>query len=56
MSRIFARLRSAAVACIGPVTAATARELGCDVQVEPAVHTVPALVEALKAHFAEKKA
>ena len=52
----FARLRDAVVACIGPVTAATARELGCDVQVEPAVHTVPALVEALKAHYAEKKA
>jgi len=52
----FAHLKRAVVACIGPVTAATARELGLEVQVEPAVHTIPALVEALKAHYAEKKA
>ena len=34
------------VACIGPVTAATAREYGLEVHVEPAEHTIPALVEA----------
>jgi uroporphyrinogen III methyltransferase/synthase len=47
----FERVKAAVVACIGPVTAATAREHGLDVRVEPAEHNVPALVEALKAHF-----
>jgi uroporphyrinogen-III synthase len=40
----FDRLRDVTVACIGPVTAATARELGLTVAVEPATHTIPALV------------
>ncbi|HLH45810.1 MAG TPA: uroporphyrinogen-III synthase [Acidimicrobiales bacterium] len=35
------------VACIGPVTAATAREAGLDVTVVAAEHTVPGLVDAL---------
>jgi uroporphyrinogen III methyltransferase/synthase len=48
----FERLREALIACIGPVTAATARELGLDVAIEPRTHTIPALVEAIKAHFA----
>jgi uroporphyrinogen III methyltransferase/synthase len=39
------------VAVIGPVTAATARELGMTVSVEPDEYTVPALVEALGAYF-----
>jgi uroporphyrinogen III methyltransferase/synthase len=39
------------VACIGPQTAATAREFGLRVDVEPEVATVPALIEAL-AEFA----
>jgi uroporphyrinogen III methyltransferase/synthase len=44
-------LREATIACIGPVSAATAREVGLAVHVEPAEHTIPALVDALKAHF-----
>jgi uroporphyrinogen III methyltransferase/synthase len=39
------------VACIGPVTADTARELGLAVAVMPARYTVPALAEAVVAHF-----
>ena len=39
----------AAVACIGPVTAATAQEAGLHVAVEAPVHTVDGLVEALVA-------
>ena len=35
------------VACIGPVTAATARDLGLTVAVEAAVHTIDGLVDAL---------
>jgi uroporphyrinogen III methyltransferase/synthase len=47
----FERLREVTVACIGPVTASTARELGLTVAVEPATHTIPALVAALKDHL-----
>jgi uroporphyrinogen III methyltransferase/synthase len=38
------------VACIGPQTAATAREFGLRVDVQPESATVPALVDALAAH------
>jgi len=41
------------VACIGPVTAATAEELGLRVDVVSEEHTIPGLVSALKAHFRE---
>jgi uroporphyrinogen III methyltransferase/synthase len=37
---------------IGPITAATARELGLPVRVEAAEYTVPGLVRALVGHFA----
>ena len=37
----------AVVACIGPVTAATARELGLDVTVEAQVHSIEGLVDAV---------
>lgn len=40
------------VACIGPVTAATARERGLTVHVEAGEHTVDGLVDGLVAHFA----
>ena len=39
------------VACIGPVTAATARELGLRVDVVSEEHTIPGLVHALKDAF-----
>jgi uroporphyrinogen III methyltransferase/synthase len=48
----FRRLDGATIACIGPVTASTARECGLAVDVEPMEHTIPALVAALRAHFA----
>ena len=44
-------LGDAVIACIGPRTAATARELGLRVDVLPAEHTVAALVEALRRGF-----
>ena len=37
----------ATVACIGPVTAAAAREAGLTVDVEATAHTIPGLVDAL---------
>jgi uroporphyrinogen III methyltransferase/synthase len=40
------------VACIGPVTADTAREHGLDVDVEAEVHTIDGLLTALVRHFA----
>jgi len=43
------------VACIGPQTAATAREFGLRVDVQPEQANVPALIEAL-AEFAVKRA
>lgn len=39
------------VACIGPVTAETAREMGLPVDVMPRTYTVPALVAAVVAEF-----
>jgi uroporphyrinogen III methyltransferase/synthase len=39
------------VACIGPVTATTARELGVPVDVIPDAYTVAALVDAITARF-----
>lgn len=39
------------IACIGPITAQTAREAGLQVHVEPKQYTIPALVEALKEYF-----
>lgn len=40
----------ATVACIGPITAATAREAGLTVSVEASEHTIDGLVAALVAH------
>lgn len=40
------------VACIGPITAATARALGLEVHIEATEHTIPGLIAALEAHFA----
>jgi uroporphyrinogen III methyltransferase/synthase len=44
-------LRNAVVAVIGPVTADAARQLGIPVTVQPSAHTIPALVDAIAAHY-----
>lgn len=44
------------VACIGPVTAQTARELGLRVDVEASVHTIDGLLDALVAAWPERRA
>jgi uroporphyrinogen III methyltransferase/synthase len=41
----------ALVACIGPVTAETARQVGMSGVVQPALFTIAALVDLLMAHF-----
>jgi uroporphyrinogen III methyltransferase/synthase len=44
-------LRSAAVACIGPITAHTAERCGLRVSVVSAEATIPSLVASLRAYF-----
>ena len=46
-----AALDASFIACIGPVTSATARELGLRVDLEATEHTVDGLVAALANHF-----
>jgi uroporphyrinogen III methyltransferase/synthase len=43
-------LKNTVVAAIGPVTADAATQLGLDVNVVPAVSTIPALVDAIAIH------
>jgi len=45
-------VREAAIASIGPITSATARELGFEVAVEAAEFTIPGLVAAIRRFFA----
>ncbi|MGH8311350.1 MAG: uroporphyrinogen-III synthase, partial [Steroidobacteraceae bacterium] len=45
-------LRNTEVAVIGPVTAQAAEQLGIPVSIQPASSTIPALVDAIAAHFA----
>ncbi len=45
-------LDTVAVACIGPVTARTARRLGLPVHVQPETYTIPALIDRIIGHFA----
>ncbi|MEW6574170.1 MAG: uroporphyrinogen-III C-methyltransferase [Bacillota bacterium] len=49
-------LQGVVVASIGPVTSATAQELGLKVDVEARRYTIPGLVEALVGHFERMKA
>jgi uroporphyrinogen III methyltransferase/synthase len=46
-------LAGVAAACIGPVTAATARQLGFDVRIEAQTYTIPGLCEAILAYYAK---
>ena len=50
----FDALSNATVACIGPVTASTGRELGLKVDIVALEHTMPGLVHALEAHFTQE--
>jgi len=47
-------LRGVAVACIGPVTRETAREHGLETQIMPTAYTIPALADAIVAHFRQR--
>jgi uroporphyrinogen-III synthase len=48
-------LARATVACIGPITAATARELGLTVDVMAQEYTIEGLVEALSNYCVKRK-
>jgi uroporphyrinogen III methyltransferase / synthase len=45
-------LRQTVVACIGPVTAEAAAQLGIETQIMPREYNVPALAEAIVKHYA----
>jgi uroporphyrinogen III methyltransferase/synthase len=45
-------LHGVTVACIGPITGATARELGLETHILPAEYTIPALARAIADHYA----
>ncbi len=47
-AQVAERIRRLPTACIGPITAATARKLGLNVQVEAGNYTVEGLIEAIK--------
>ena len=46
-------LKDATIACIGPITAERAVELGLKVDIVAAEHTIAGLIEAVEAHFKE---
>ena len=48
-------LSGSLIACIGPITAATARELGLRVDIEAAEHTVEGLADALIQQFSKSR-
>jgi uroporphyrinogen III methyltransferase/synthase len=45
-------VKGTAIACIGPVTARTAKEWGLEVQIQPKQYTIPALTRAIAEYFA----
>jgi uroporphyrinogen III methyltransferase/synthase len=48
-------LKDIVIACIGPITARTAKGWGMRVQVQPKQYTIPALAQAISDHFARKR-
>jgi uroporphyrinogen III methyltransferase/synthase len=48
-------LKGIAIACIGPVTARTAKEWGLKVRIQPKQYTIPALTRAIAEYFTRRK-
>ena len=48
-------LEGSAIACIGPITAATAGEMGLNVDIIAAEHNVEGLADALAGHFSDRQ-
>ena len=49
-------LAHAQVGCIGPITAATARQHGMHVAIQPQSYTIPAFVDAIVRYYSQSKA
>ncbi len=47
-------LKGIAIACIGPITAQTAKKLGMEAHIQPKEYTIPALVQAISNYFVNK--
>ena len=54
-TRFPGEIKGAVVACIGPVTAQTAREMGLRVDVEAEEYTISGLVSALERYFSQER-
>lgn len=50
-NEILPLLRKTAIACIGPITAETAREHGLDIHIMPSEYTIDALVKSIRDYF-----
>ncbi len=50
-NRLLHLLEGVTIAAIGPITAATCRELGLEVQIEPEKYTLEAMTETIVQHF-----
>jgi uroporphyrinogen III methyltransferase/synthase len=48
-------LKPIAIACIGPITARTAKEWGMNVKIQPRKYTIPALADAIAKYFGRKR-
>jgi uroporphyrinogen III methyltransferase/synthase len=48
-------LKGIAIACIGPVTARTAREWGMKVKIQPKQYTIPGLTRAISQYFLSRR-
>ncbi len=48
-------LKSVAIACIGPITADTAKSFGLEISIMPSDYTVEGLVESIVSYFARKQ-
>ena len=47
-------LSDTTIACIGPITAATARELGLKVDIVSERHTIPDMVQAIEEYYSQE--
>ena len=47
-------LKDTVVACIGPITARTAKGLGLEVRIQPEEYTIPALTRAIVKYFSKE--
>ena len=48
------KLSNTTIACIGPITAATAREMGLKVDIVSLEHTIPGMVKAIEDYFSQE--